>query len=63
MDIAFIAKNTFDKKTIACHIKSKELEDVGYKKIIIFKDKFSDNLKKILNRKKHSLDNKKILKI
>lgn len=63
MDIAFIAKNTFDKKTIACHIKSKELEDVGYKKIIIFKDKFSDNLKKILNRKKHSLENKKILKI
>ena len=51
IDIAFIPKRIFKKKKNISHVKKDKIKDIGYNKIMIFRDSFNDSLNKILSRK------------
>ena len=62
IDLAFIPKNIFKKPQNHSHVKLKEIENTGFNQLMLFKDSFNDNLKKILSRKNmQSLHNRRII--
>ncbi len=50
IDIAFIPKKIFKRRTNISHVKKNKIENIGYNQIMVFKDSFDDNLEKILAR-------------